>query len=82
MFVSLGADNDFYKIKLMRFVVKIFVFFSSYIHIFLILIKPMLHKNNTRHVHQEVNKGGYKKREGNERVFILLYKNYLTERNS
>lgn len=62
----------------MRFVVKIFVFFS-YIHIFLILIKQMLHKNNTRHVHQEVNKGGYKKKEGNELVF-LLYKNYLTEK--
>lgn len=32
----------------------------------------MLHKNNTRHVHQEVNKGGYKKKEGNERVFFTL----------
>lgn len=32
----------------------------------------MLHKNNTRHVHQEVNKGGYKKKKEMSEFFFTL----------
>lgn len=67
MFVSLGADND----KVDAFCCQNFCFFS-YIHIFLILIKQMLHKNNTRHVHQEVNKGGYKKKKEMSEFFYFI----------